>query len=183
MKFLALLAIRFYQRFISPHKGYCCAYRAHTGYASCSALGFRAIRRFGVLRGISILRSRFHLCGVAHRRFSSPKLPLRQAQFHGQAGFCDAGCDAPCDGDSLDCCDGSSTKGSSSGIFKNCDFCSGVSVCDGCNFGSSSNSKKADNDTHIPRKEKQKREKSRPKNQTGRSKPADAEFDNESQFR
>ena len=27
--------IRFYQRRLSPHKGFCCAYRAHTGRRSC----------------------------------------------------------------------------------------------------------------------------------------------------
>jgi putative component of membrane protein insertase Oxa1/YidC/SpoIIIJ protein YidD len=43
-----LLAIGLYQKYLSPHKGFCCAYRTHTGRAGCSALGFRAVRRYGV---------------------------------------------------------------------------------------------------------------------------------------
>ncbi|QDF99578.1 hypothetical protein CJ010_00930 [Azoarcus sp. DD4] len=90
---LALSAIRAYQRYLSPHKGFCCAYRAHTGRRSCSALGYRAVRRHGVLKGLAILRRRLYLCGVAHRRYSTPhRRPLRQ-----QRGDCDPGCDIPCD--------------------------------------------------------------------------------------
>ena len=44
-------AIGAYQRYLSPYKGFCCAYRAHTGRASCSALGARVIRRHGLLAG------------------------------------------------------------------------------------------------------------------------------------
>ena len=102
MKALALWAIRLYQRTISPRKGFCCAYRAHTGHASCSALGYRAIRRFGVLDGMTVLRSRLYKCGLAHRRYTRPLVPL----LPGQRGFidCDCGpgpceCDLPCDCD------------------------------------------------------------------------------------
>ena len=38
MRALALVAIGAYQRYVSPYKGFCCAYRAHTSRASCSAL-------------------------------------------------------------------------------------------------------------------------------------------------
>jgi putative component of membrane protein insertase Oxa1/YidC/SpoIIIJ protein YidD len=100
MKALALWAIRLYQRVISPRKGFCCAYRFHTGHPGCSALGYRAIRRFGVVDGIAILRLRLHKCGVAHRRFTTSLAPM----LPGQRGFidCDCGpneCDLPCDCD------------------------------------------------------------------------------------
>jgi putative component of membrane protein insertase Oxa1/YidC/SpoIIIJ protein YidD len=88
---LALAAIRAYQRYLSPHKGFSCAYRIHTNYASCSALGYRAIRRHGVVRGIAVLRMRLYRCGVAARRFASAPQPRSR-----QAGFCDVmGCDIP----------------------------------------------------------------------------------------
>jgi putative component of membrane protein insertase Oxa1/YidC/SpoIIIJ protein YidD len=90
MRALLLAAIRFYQRRISPHKGFCCAYRAHTARASCSSLGLRAVRRYGALAGLAVLNRRLYLCGVAHRRFSSVMRPQRQ-----QRGDCD--CDLPCD--------------------------------------------------------------------------------------
>jgi putative component of membrane protein insertase Oxa1/YidC/SpoIIIJ protein YidD len=91
MQSLALSAIRAYQRYLSPHKGFACAYRVHTNCASCSALGYRAIRRHGLVGGIAVLRMRLYRCGVAARRFASaPQLRSRQA------GFCDVMvCDIP----------------------------------------------------------------------------------------
>ena len=111
MRKIFLAAIVCYQRYLSPYKGFCCAYRAHTGQQSCSALGFRAIRRYGVFAGLTILRRRLFLCGVVHRRHSVFHPP----RFQSQRGFCDVGCDLPCDfsgadgcisiGDIFSCCD------------------------------------------------------------------------------
>lgn len=86
MKAIALLAIRLYQRFISPQKGFSCAYRAATGRAGCSGLGYRAIRRYGAWRGWLILRRRLEKCGDARR-----KLLARHSLKSAQAGFCDVG--------------------------------------------------------------------------------------------
>jgi uncharacterized protein len=98
VKALALALIAGYQRYLSPHKGYCCAYRAHTARASCSALGHRAVRMHGVVGGLAILRERLFLCGVAHRRYA----PKRRRPPIGQRGDCDIGCvDLPIDGDCL----------------------------------------------------------------------------------
>lgn len=100
MKSLLLSAIRFYQRVLSPRKRFCCAYRSHTGHASCSALGYRAIRRFGAWRGLVLLNRRLEKCGIAYRRY-------HPAALRGQAGFCDVGgCDGPDIGDCLDGCGG-----------------------------------------------------------------------------
>ena len=116
MRTLALAAIRLYQRFVSPHKGFACAYRVHTGRCSCSQLGFRAIRRFGVTKGWGLLRQRTGLCGVAHRRFT----PLRPRPPARERGDCDLPCDfdiSPSPGkwgwcDFLSCCDFGSCGGS-----------------------------------------------------------------------
>lgn len=93
MRRLFLAAIRTYQRYLSPYKGFSCAYRGLTGRRSCSELGFRAIRRHGIRAGLAILRQRTHLCGVAHRR----QPPFHASAFHSQRGFCDPGCDLPCE--------------------------------------------------------------------------------------
>ena len=93
MRSAALAAIQFYQRYVSPFKGFCCAYRQHTGRASCSALGYRAVRRFGVLSGLALVRERTSRCGIAHRRFTLHSRP----SLHAQQGVCDVGCDLPCD--------------------------------------------------------------------------------------
>lgn len=92
---LALAAIDAYKRWVSPFKGYACAYRVHTGADSCSTLGARAIRRYGLARGLGILRERTFLCGVAHRRYAAATTRRPAVQ---QRGDCDIGCDAPdCD--------------------------------------------------------------------------------------
>jgi putative component of membrane protein insertase Oxa1/YidC/SpoIIIJ protein YidD len=93
MKILVLAAIRFYQRIISPRKGFCCAYAAYTGHASCSALGYRAVRRFGAWHGLLVLNGRLEKCSVAYRRYK----PLA---LQGQAGFLDCDCGG---GDCGDC--------------------------------------------------------------------------------
>lgn len=93
MKILALLAIRIYQRMISPYKGFRCAYAACTGHASCSALGYRAIRRYGVADGMGVLNARLQKCGVAYRRYCTPA----PRALGNQAGFVDCACDGGCD--------------------------------------------------------------------------------------
>ena len=113
LKLLALAAIDFYKRYVSPFKGFSCAYRVHTGSCSCSTLGARAIRRYGLLRGLSVLHERTFLCGVAHRRYGCAR--LRRTSIR-QRGDCDLGCD----GIDLDLCSG---KGGG----RLCDF---LSWCD-----------------------------------------------------
>jgi uncharacterized protein len=92
MRKFALAIIRTYQRYLSPYKGFVCAYRTHTGHSSCSALAYRAIQIHGVLGGFFILRERLYLCGIAHRRFT----PSRARPNVKQKGDCDISCDA-CD--------------------------------------------------------------------------------------
>lgn len=92
MRRAVLLAIRLYQRYLSPYKGFSCAYRVHTGHASCSALGYRAVRRHGIFRGLGLLNERTYRCGVVHRRHHPA--PIRHHA--SQRGDCDPGCDLPC---------------------------------------------------------------------------------------
>ncbi len=117
---LLLGAIRGYQRWISPYKGFCCAYRQHTGRASCSHLGFRVVRRHGVVAGLQLLRQRMALCGVAHRRYAPQPAPRFRPQ--AQRGDCD--CDLPCD---LDMPDGKS-------LGRCCSTCGDFVSCDGCDW-------------------------------------------------
>lgn len=112
MQSVFLGLIRLYQRWISPYKGFRCAYRVHAGGCSCSTLAYRAIRRHGVLRGLALLRERLGRCGDVHRRFHA--LPRRRGWPAAQRGDCDCGCDLPCHGghcgaadlfDWVNCCD------------------------------------------------------------------------------
>jgi putative component of membrane protein insertase Oxa1/YidC/SpoIIIJ protein YidD len=99
LRALALRAIRLYQWHLSPRKGFACAYRARTGGASCSHLGYRAIRRFGLRAGLRVLDARLERCRLAaslqRRRTGWPRA---------QTGDCD--CDLP------------------SSVFDACDFAS-----------------------------------------------------------
>lgn len=97
---VVIALIGFYQRRLSPRKGYRCAYGHHTGRASCSRLGYRAVRRFGAWRGLQLLRQRMYLCGVAHRRYHRVPAPAPGLAY--QVGVIDLDCDT---GDALDCCD------------------------------------------------------------------------------
>ncbi|NHZ60941.1 membrane protein insertion efficiency factor YidD [Massilia sp. CCM 8694] len=110
MKTLALSAIGFYQRHLSPYKGFCCAYCAYTRNASCSAFGARAIRRYGVWDGMAVLRGRLRKCGLAYRRYRPPPAPPMRPLLvrPGQAGDCvpcDCSVDLPSPGDACNACD------------------------------------------------------------------------------
>lgn len=128
---LALAAIAGYQRWISPYKGFRCAYRAHTGRCSCSQLGVRAIRRFGTFDGIGVLRERLHRCGVAFRRFGAkvpPATPNEKVKVpQHQRGDCDIIACVPLDAMACDAVDCSPPSGTS----LDC----GLSPCDLLNCG------------------------------------------------
>jgi putative component of membrane protein insertase Oxa1/YidC/SpoIIIJ protein YidD len=101
---LALAAIRAYQRYLSPYKGFSCALRAATGSDSCSAYGYRAIRLAGLATGLRLLDRRMALCGHIHRKYAAVKNPA----LYRQQGYCDLPCDVPhlsCDLPHLSCAD------------------------------------------------------------------------------
>ena len=131
MRSAALGAIRLYQRWLSPHKGFACAYRVHTGRCSCSQLGFRAIRRFGVAGGWRLLQQRTALCGVAHRRHS----PVTRRPPARERGDCDLGCD-------FDFLPGKGGLG----------LCDVFNCCDagGCDWGSDKKKRRQEQHIHIP---------------------------------
>lgn len=119
MKRCAMFAIRLYQKYISPHKGFCCAFRFHTHKQSCSAFGYRSIRMFGILKGVNVLRARLGQCSSVNRAYSINRnvgMEMgRYVRYNRQAGFVDScdcggadcsGCDAPdlsCDMPSVGC--------------------------------------------------------------------------------
>jgi putative component of membrane protein insertase Oxa1/YidC/SpoIIIJ protein YidD len=64
---LAISAISLYQRFISPHKGFSCAYRVLYGGESCSQFFKRSIATEGLLVAIVNRRDRFAACHEANQ--------------------------------------------------------------------------------------------------------------------
>jgi putative component of membrane protein insertase Oxa1/YidC/SpoIIIJ protein YidD len=99
---IALLAIRAYQRYLSPYKGFSCALRVATGGDSCSGYGYKAIRRRGLRVGLGLLRRRMALCGHIYRQ----AVTIRNPMLHPQQGHCDLPCDCDLDllGSALDTC-------------------------------------------------------------------------------
>jgi putative component of membrane protein insertase Oxa1/YidC/SpoIIIJ protein YidD len=94
---VALFLIRAYQRYVSPYKGFGCAYRICTGRQSCSALGYRAICRHGFVRGLLMLNARLLRCRAAWERQTGVSRSL-----HSQRGACDLPCPVDCDLPSCD---------------------------------------------------------------------------------
>lgn len=95
MRWLFLGLIRLYQTYVSPYKGFRCAYHAHTGGQSCSTFGYTAIRRHGARVGWLLLRRRFRKCASVK---CSHKHPIKRAsRLSHQAGFCDLPLDGCCD--------------------------------------------------------------------------------------
>ncbi len=113
MRELVVLAIRAYQRFVSPYKGFSCAYRAHTGRCSCSEFGRRAVQRKGVFTGLLLLDARLQRCGATYR-FRQRRLHLQRGMIH---------CDLP-DLSGCDC------SGADAFNCVGCDACNTYSSCD-----------------------------------------------------
>jgi uncharacterized protein len=107
---IALGAIKLYQTYISPYKGFSCAHRVATNETSCSGYGAKVIQRFGLFTGYKLLKRRFYDC----KWHAQHKLKTYKAQgsYLGsnlrsryQRGSVDCDCDCPDIGDAFDCCD------------------------------------------------------------------------------
>lgn len=85
MKYIVLILIRFYQRFISPWLPPSCRFEP-----SCSQYGYQAIERYGVLRGGWLALKRIARCHPFHPGGYDPvpDLPGRAQRSAGNcAGF------------------------------------------------------------------------------------------------
>lgn len=64
---LALRAIQWYRRALSPHKGFRCAHAALHGGPSCSVQVARIVRQQGLIGGRRAVADQFRACRAAHR--------------------------------------------------------------------------------------------------------------------
>jgi putative component of membrane protein insertase Oxa1/YidC/SpoIIIJ protein YidD len=69
----AVLAINGYQKFISPHKGFCCAHRLVNGGRSCSEHIKQLIIKRGLFASIDEIRQRLSDCKSAERYLNEKK--------------------------------------------------------------------------------------------------------------
>lgn len=97
MKYFAVEMINLYQKYISPYKGFSCAYRVGTGGLSCSAYGKLVISKYGVKKGYALLKRRFKDCTFCSQEISKRQHKKTISKLnHAQAGFGDCGgCDLP----------------------------------------------------------------------------------------
>ena len=79
MTALAVGAIGFYQQFISPYKGFRCAYRARkrSRRRSCSEFAKQLLQRVGVTRFWPLMRRRFDKCRTAAAALATSAGPHR----------------------------------------------------------------------------------------------------------
>jgi putative component of membrane protein insertase Oxa1/YidC/SpoIIIJ protein YidD len=82
MRDVALFAIAGYQRYISPYKGYCCAYACRKGQPSCSEFGSRVISKYGIGRGLNLLNARLNACRVASMTSPGENRPRQKAEHY-----------------------------------------------------------------------------------------------------
>ncbi len=118
MNSVVLALIEFYQRFISPKKGFHCAHHVLHKGDTCS----NAVKKLVISKGLSQawphIKLRFGECREAYSQLQCS-----------QRDRTDLPCDLPCDIAISDC--GSGGKGGSSG---NCTYCCDVVHLDGPNF-------------------------------------------------
>lgn len=69
--FMALIV--FYQRFMSPYKGFSCAHRVVNNGMSCSEAVRLIVAEHGVISGIPLMRQRFRSCHLAYRSLQDRK--------------------------------------------------------------------------------------------------------------
>lgn len=121
---LSVWLIIFYQKYISPYKGFSCAYRVSTNGLSCSAYGKKVIQKHGFWTGYHLLQRRFYDCKWHSQwlqEHNDEGTYLRKA-LHKQRGVIDCDCSG-CDVPDLPHCD-----------TPNCDFkfCKNLAIFDAC---------------------------------------------------
>ena len=89
---LSVFLIHFYQQHISPYKGYCCAYRAHTGEDSCSQFAKVTIEENGLFSSFPLINEQFKRCSLAAEKIKEKR---KKEKKHDSTSEClaDTGCE------------------------------------------------------------------------------------------
>lgn len=160
---VTIKGIRDYQKYVSPHKGFCCAYRKLHGTESCSEFLRQAVQVQGLVAAIPLFQERLAACKQAHltlqaqaqaeeeepeanqenQESQTPKKFASSKRFCENLPYCDCGASSidfgACGGDGGFCDCGSFGAGETIAGCGNCgtfDACDIVSGCDGfgCDF-------------------------------------------------
>ncbi len=76
-RLLAVKSIQYYQTYISPRKGYACAYRVLYNDLSCSAFRRNEIEHHGVFKGIRNTLDRLKACKTASSKIREKRNTLK----------------------------------------------------------------------------------------------------------
>lgn len=137
---MVVLLIAFYQRFISPYKGFCCASRAYYGDASCSGIISEIVARNGIIAGWKDIMGQFQRCRHAYAMLSKNSPPAAEDDEDSEAdnepkkkksnwlecAFLPGACAGP---DPSDCALGGAAEGVSSACGSVTDAAAGVCSC------------------------------------------------------
>ncbi|MDB9444654.1 MAG: membrane protein insertion efficiency factor YidD [Sphaerospermopsis sp.] len=82
---ISVFGINFYQKHLSPYKGYCCAHRILHGGDSCSEYVKKAFLEQDLNTAIQLSRQRFTECGQAAENLASQK-PRQQENLNVRLG-------------------------------------------------------------------------------------------------
>lgn len=77
MNTVLVLVIGFYQRFVSPYKGFCCAAHVYYGSGSCSQVVKQVIADQGLVPGRVEIRNQFRRCQFAAAAIRAEKKDSR----------------------------------------------------------------------------------------------------------
>jgi putative component of membrane protein insertase Oxa1/YidC/SpoIIIJ protein YidD len=102
-----------YQRYLSPYKGFCCAYRVQTGRRSCSAYARAIVDKLGAIALQQAMPRQFERCRLAFETLQTREAAPKKEQKWWErcnGGDCGVGncvdlpCDSlPCDAVPCDC--------------------------------------------------------------------------------
>ena len=117
-------AIRDYQRYISPHKGFSCAHRKLYGEASCSGYFRESVANEGLSKSLQLFPDRLAECKKAYFILQSQKFGSKEKDSEKNKSGYDCGSAI----NPSNCCDTNSCDTNGDGI------CSAAD-CNGCDFG------------------------------------------------
>lgn len=88
MKIIAIAAIKGYQKWLSPHKGFRCAHAALNGGTSCSSAVIEILESFPYREWNSEIRQRFHDCKSASLVLNTDANQKRRDPNNEEIGCC-----------------------------------------------------------------------------------------------
>lgn len=78
MRWLFICLINFYQRFVSPYKGFRCAHAVYHSGPSCSNAVKSIIKDYGIIKGRPLIKARFAECRSAYLQIVAQQQDSRE---------------------------------------------------------------------------------------------------------